>query len=68
MGNSIAPEAIHGTLQHWVDSDGVFGRDLSHPFADLACVCPVMNVEFDEVDELDETERGEGAYNSTGIK
>ncbi len=31
-------------------------------------ICPVMNVEFDEVDELDETERGEGAYNSTGIK
>ncbi len=31
-------------------------------------ICPVMNVEFDEVDELNETERGEGAYNSTGIK
>lgn len=31
-------------------------------------ICPVECVEFDEVDELDKTERGEGAYNSTGIK
>ena len=31
-------------------------------------ICPVEIVEFDEVTELDETERGEGAYHSTGTK
>ncbi len=31
-------------------------------------ICPVECVEFDEVTDLDETERGDGAYNSTGIK
>lgn len=31
-------------------------------------IAPVIQVEFEEVNELDETERGEGAYNSTGVK
>lgn len=31
-------------------------------------ICPVFEAVFEEVDELDETERGEGAYNSTGVK
>lgn len=31
-------------------------------------IAPVMAVEFDTVDTLDETERGDGAYNSTGVK
>ena len=31
-------------------------------------ICPVECVTFNEVNELDETERGDGAYNSTGIK
>ena len=29
-------------------------------------ICPVMKVEFDVVDSLDETKRGEGGYGSTG--
>ncbi|GMO62879.1 MAG: dUTP diphosphatase [Rickettsiales bacterium] len=29
---------------------------------------PVLQVEFNEVDELDKTERGEGGFGSTGIK
>lgn len=31
-------------------------------------ICPVFEAVFEEVDELDETERGDGAYNSTGVK
>lgn len=31
-------------------------------------IAPVIQVEFEEVNELDETERGSGAYNSTGVK
>ena len=31
-------------------------------------ICPVYNVNFVEVIELDETERGDGAYNSTGVR
>lgn len=31
-------------------------------------ICPVYQAYFDEVTELDETERGTGAYNSTGVK
>ena len=30
-------------------------------------ICPVYKAEFIQVEELDETERGDGAYNSTGI-
>lgn len=30
-------------------------------------ICPVYKADFVEVEELDITERGEGAYNSTGI-
>lgn len=29
-------------------------------------ICPVLQVEFEEVENLDETERGNGAYGSTG--
>jgi len=31
-------------------------------------ICPVLQVEFEEVEELDETERGEGGLGSTGSK
>jgi len=31
-------------------------------------ICPVFEAVFEEVDELDDTERGDGAYNSTGVK
>lgn len=31
-------------------------------------VCPYMNVKWNEVKELDTTERGEGGFGSTGIK
>lgn len=31
-------------------------------------VCPYMNVKWNEVKELDITERGEGGFGSTGIK
>jgi dUTP pyrophosphatase len=30
-------------------------------------VCPVERVEFEEVESLDETERGDGAFGSTGV-
>lgn len=30
-------------------------------------ICPVIKVEFDVTDELQETERGEGGFGSTGI-
>ncbi|KFZ25565.1 MAG: Deoxyuridine 5'-triphosphate nucleotidohydrolase [Candidatus Izimaplasma bacterium HR2] len=30
-------------------------------------ICPVFQVNFIEVAELDDTERGDGAYNSTGV-
>ena len=29
-------------------------------------ICPVLQVEFEEVDNLDETDRGSGGYGSTG--
>lgn len=31
-------------------------------------ICPVLKAYFKEVTELDETDRGEGAYHSTGVK
>jgi dUTP pyrophosphatase len=31
-------------------------------------ICPVLQVEFEEVEELDETQRGAGRYGSTGNK
>lgn len=31
-------------------------------------ICPVLQVEFEEVEELDETQRGAGGYGSTGNK
>ena len=31
-------------------------------------IAPVMTVEFDEVDELDDTERSDSGFNSTGVK
>ena len=31
-------------------------------------ICPVFEAVFEEVDELDDTKRGDSAYNSTGVK
>jgi len=31
-------------------------------------ICPVYQANFIDVYDLDETERGDGAYNSTGVK
>lgn len=41
-----------------------------HPGIRIAqgVICPVFEAVFEEVNELDETERGDGAYNSTGVK
>jgi dUTP pyrophosphatase len=53
---------------------GVLCHNLSDELIDIECgeriaqgvICPVYQANFIEVTELDETERGEGAYNSTG--
>ena len=31
-------------------------------------VCPIVQAEFEEVNNLDETERGDGGFGSTGVK
>jgi dUTP pyrophosphatase len=54
---------------------GVLVHNLSDEVIDIPCgeriaqgvICPVMQAKFVEVDELDATERGDGAYNSTGV-
>lgn len=33
-----------------------------------AMIIPVEQVDFEEVDELSDTERGEGGFGSTGVK
>ncbi len=55
-----------GVLCHNL-SDEVIVIDCGERIAQ-GVVCPVYRANFIEVDELDKTERGEGAYNSTGIK
>lgn len=53
---------------------GVLCHNLSDEVLEIECgeriaqgvICPVLEAEFIEVTELDETDRGEGAYNSTG--
>jgi dUTP pyrophosphatase len=53
---------------------GVLVHNLSNEVIDIECgeriaqgvLCPVFRATFVEVNELDETDRGEGAYNSTG--
>jgi dUTP pyrophosphatase len=30
------------------------------------CVCPIIHAQVEEVESLDETERGEGGFGSTG--
>ncbi len=55
---------------------GVICHNISDRYIDVECgeriaqgvICPVLQADFIEVDSLDETERGEGAYNSTGVK
>jgi dUTP pyrophosphatase len=55
---------------------GVLCYNLSDEIVEIECgeriaqgvICPVYQANFIEVDELDETERGEGAYNSTGVQ
>lgn len=54
---------------------GVICHNISDQVVEIECgeriaqgvVCPVYKADFVVVDTLDETERGEGAYNSTGI-
>ena len=54
---------------------GVICHNISNTPVEIECgeriaqgvICPVMKAQFVSVDELDETERGEGAYNSTGV-
>lgn len=45
-------------------------RIVIHPGDRIAqgVICPVYQANFQEKRELDETSRGDGAYNSTGIK
>ena len=53
---------------------GVICHNLTDEVIDIACgeriaqgvICPVLKANFVEVETLDETERGDGAYNSTG--
>lgn len=55
---------------------GVICHNISNEMIQIECgeriaqgvICPVMKADFIEYDELDKTERGEGAYNSTGVK
>ena len=55
---------------------GVICHNISNDIVGIECgeriaqgvVCPVLNVGFVEVVVLDETDRGDGAYNSTGVK
>jgi dUTP pyrophosphatase len=55
---------------------GVLVHNLSDEIVEIECgeriaqgvICPVYQAQFIAVDVLDETERGEGAYNSTGVK
>jgi dUTP pyrophosphatase len=55
---------------------GVLCHNMSDEVIDIPCgeriaqgvVAPVYKAHFIEVTELDETERGDGAYNSTGVK
>lgn len=55
---------------------GVLCHNLSNEVIEIECgeriaqgvICPVYKANFVEVIELDETERGDGAYNSTGTK
>lgn len=55
---------------------GVICHNISDKAIDIECgeriaqgvICPVLEANFIEVDSLDETDRGEGAYNSTGTR
>lgn len=55
---------------------GVLCHNLSDEVIDVECgeriaqgvICPVFKAHFVEVEELDVTDRGTGAYNSTGVK
>ena len=49
------------------DSDEVQTIEPHERIAQLV-ICPFLSVEFNEVDELDETERGENGFGSTGTK
>jgi len=55
---------------------GVICQNISNEVIEIECgeriaqgvICPVLKANFVEVNELDKTERGEGAYNSTGTR
>ena len=55
---------------------GVLCHNLSNEVIDIECgeriaqgvICPVYKANFVEVETLDETDRGDGAYNSTGVR
>ena len=55
---------------------GVLVHNLSNEVIEIECgeriaqgvICPVYQANFIDVYDLDETERGDGAYNSTGVK
>ena len=49
------------------DSDEVQTIEPHERIAQLV-ICPFLSVEFNEVDELDDTERGENGFGSTGTK
>lgn len=49
------------------DTDEVQTIDIKERIGQIV-VLPYLSVEFDEVEELDETERGEGGFGSTGRK
>jgi dUTP pyrophosphatase len=55
---------------------GVICHNISDDVIDIECgeriaqgvICPVYRANFIECEELDETDRGDGAYNSTGVR
>lgn len=55
---------------------GVICHNMSDETIEIDCgeriaqgvICPVFKAEFIDCDYLDETDRGEGAYNSTGVQ
>lgn len=55
-----------GVIVHNISDDFVF-IDQGERIAQ-GVICPVYQANFIKVEELDETERGENGYNSTGVK
>ena len=44
------------------------GLQFEVPEGHVMMIIPVEQVDFEEVDELSDTERGEGGFGSTGVK